>query len=241
MKPKGYRRGYPVAILVGIEENHATLWQIFSQVAKLQQTQPLTGTRKDQKNLYNFHETIINTLRPTFKTGVQSLIITSPPRTSYAQDLQTHITSHHTWLLQGVNKVTIALMSGSADTTSQVSTLTQKPIFKQLIQTNNEQETENLLELLEKRLSSHSNLVFFSLNEAEQLILDPQLPGKPRPEYLLLTNEFLEGVRQKNRVHRLMQIAQNKQIKTRVINAESNAGLRLTQLGGIVCLAKINQ
>ncbi|MCL2476949.1 hypothetical protein [Candidatus Bathycorpusculum sp.] len=240
MKPKSYRRGYPVAILIGIEETHATLWQIFSQVAKLQQTQPLNGNRKDTKNLYNFHETLINALRPTFKTGVQNLIITSPPRTSYASDLQTHITNHHTWLLQGTNKVTIALMTGSADTPQQVSALTQKPIFKQLIQTNTEQETENLLELLEKRLSTNSNLVFFSLNEAEQLILDPQLPNKPRPEYLLLTNEFLEGTRQKNRVHRLMQIAQNKQIKTRVINAESNAGLRLTQLGGIVCLAKTN-
>jgi stalled ribosome rescue protein Dom34 len=35
-----------------------------------------------------------------------------------------------------------------------------------------------------------------------------------------------------------MQIAQNKKVKTRVIDAESNAGKRLTQLGGIVCLAK---
>jgi len=238
MKPKGYRRGYPVAILIGIEENHAALWQIFSQVVKLQQTQPLNGNRKDHKAIYNFHETIINTLRPTFKTGVQSLIITSPPRTNYAQDLQTHITNHHTWLLQGTNKITLALMTGSADTPAQVSTLTQKPTFKQVIQTNTEQETENLKELLEKRLNSNSQSVFFSLLEAEQLILNPQLPNKPRPEYLLLTDEYLATSRQKNRIHRLMQIAQNKQIKTRVINAETNAGIRLTQLGGIICLAK---
>jgi stalled ribosome rescue protein Dom34 len=238
MKPKGYRRGYPVAILIGIEEDHATLWQIFSQVAKLHQTIPLNGSQRDQKSLYNFHETIINALRPTFKTGVQSLIITSPPRTSYAQNLQTHITSHHTWLLQGTTKVTIALMSGSADTPAQVSVLTQKPAFKQLMQINIEQETENLLELLEKRLNSDSRLVFFSLQEAESLILNPQLPNKPRPEYLLLTNDFLAGTRQKNRVQHLMQIAQNKQVKTRVISAESSAGIRLTQLGGIVCLAK---
>ncbi|MDR0372339.1 MAG: hypothetical protein LBI79_02065 [Nitrososphaerota archaeon] len=240
MKPKGYRRGYPVAILIGIEEDHAVLWQVFSQVAKLQQTIPLNGSRRDQKVLYNFHETIINALRPTFKTGVQSIIIASAPRTSYAQDLQTHITGHHTWLLQGTNKATISLISGSADAPAQVAALTQKPAFKQLIQTNTEQETENLLELLEKRLSADSSLVFFSLQEAESLILNPQLPGKPRPEYLLLTDDFLTGSRQKNRIHRLMQIAQNKQIKTRVISAESNAGMRLTQLGGIVCLAKIS-
>jgi stalled ribosome rescue protein Dom34 len=62
--------------------------------------------------------------------------------------------------------------------------------------------------------------------------------GKPQPEYLLLTDEYIACTRQKGRLHRLMQVAQNRQVKTRVISAESNAGKRLTQLGGIVCLAK---
>jgi stalled ribosome rescue protein Dom34 len=236
MKPKSYRRGYPVATLIGVEAEQATLWQIYSQVAKPQQTIPLTGDRRDQKALYNFHETIINALRPTLKEGVRSIIIAAPPRTSYAQDLEKHIKSHHSWLLSGTGKGTIALIVGSASTPAQVSTLTQKAGFKELIQENAQQETENLLELLEKRLNE--NLVSFSLPEAENFILNPQAPGKPQPEYLLLTNDYLSGSRQKNRVHRLMQIAQNKQVKTRVIDAESAAGTRLTQLGGIVCLAK---
>src|SRR3990172_9649627 len=100
MKPKNYRRGYPVAILVGIEQDHAALWQIFSQVAKPQQTIPINGERKNQKNLYSFHETIINALRPVLKEGVRSIIVASPPRSSYAQEFLTHIKSHHAWLLQ---------------------------------------------------------------------------------------------------------------------------------------------
>ncbi len=238
MKPKGYRRGYPVAMLIGVEDGHAALWQIYSQVAKSQQTIPLNGERRDQKALYNFHETIINALRPTLKEGVRSVIIASPPRTSYAQDLQSHITSHHSWLLSGTNKTTISIIAGSADTPPQVAVLTQKPAFKQLIQENAAEETENLLETLEKRLNSAGNLVLFSLQEAENLILNVQAPGKPQPEYLLLTDDYLAGNRQKYRVNRVMQIAQNKKIKTRVISAESNAGARLTQLGGIVCLLK---
>ncbi len=238
MKPKSYRRGYSVAILIGVEQNHAALWQIYSQVAKHQQTIQLDGDRRDQKALYNFHETIINALRPTLKEGVRSIIIASAPRTSYAQDLQNHITAHHTWLLQSTNKASISIIVGSASTPTQVSVLTQKDIFKQLIQENAQQETENLLEILEKKLNSPDNLVLFSLQEAESLILNPQLPGKPQPEYLLLTDEYLAGSKQKYRVHRLMQIAQNKQVKARVIDAESSAGARLTQLGGIVCLAK---
>ncbi len=238
MKTKSYRRGYPVAVLIGIEQIHAALWQVYSQVAKHQQTIQLNGDRRDQKALYNFHETIINTIRPTLKEGVRSIIIASPSRTSFGADLQNHITSHHSWLLQGTNKTTISLIVGSASTPPQVSALTQKEEFKQLIQENAQAENENLLEILEKRLNSADNLVLFSLQEAENLILNPQLPGKPHPEYLLLTDEYLAGSRQKNRVHRLMQIAQNKKIKTRVINSESNAGTRLTQLSGIVCLAK---
>ena len=240
MKTKNYKRGYPVAVLVGIEQDHAALWHIFSQVAKQQQTIPLEGDRKDQKAIYNFHEAIINALRPVLKEGVRSIIAASPPRTNYAQEFLSHVKSHHAWLLQGTNKASISQITGSASSPSQVAALTKTSTFKDLIQENAAEETENLLEILEKRLSKTDNLVLFSLQEAESLILNPQLPGKPQPEYLLLTNDFLAGTRQKNRVNRLMMIAAKNGVKTRVIDAESNAGKRLTQLGGIVCLAKLD-
>ncbi len=240
MKPKNYKRGYPVAFLVGIEFDHAALWQIFSQVAKNQQTISLNGGRKDQKALYGFHEAIINALRPVLKEGVRSIIVASPPRTGYSQEFLTHIKAHHAWLLQGTNKASFSQITGSASAPSEVAALTKTSNFKQLIQENAAEETENLLEILEKRLSKTDNLVLFSLQEAENLILYPQAPGKPQPEYLLLTDDYLAGSRQKNRVNRLMQIAARNGVKTRVIDAESNAGARLTQLGGIVCLAKLD-
>jgi stalled ribosome rescue protein Dom34 len=238
MKPKNYRRGYPVAVLVGIEADHAALWHIYSQVAKPQQTIPLID-RKDQKTLYSFYEAIINALRPVLKEGVRSIIVAAPPKTSYAQDFLSHIKSHHTWLLQGTNKASISHITGSASSPQQVAALTKTSTFKELIQETAAEETENLLEILEKRLSKSDNLVLFSLQEAETLILNPQPPGKPQPEFLMLTNDYLAGSRQKNRVNRLMQIAAKNGVKTRVIEAESNAGKRLTQLGGIVCLAKL--
>jgi stalled ribosome rescue protein Dom34 len=240
MNPKNYKRGYPVAMLIGIEADHSALWQIFSQVAKPQQTISINGERKDQKALYNFHETIINALRPILKEGVRSMVVASPPRTSYSQEFLYHIKSHHAWLMQGTNKATFSQIVGSASSPPQVATLTKTSAFKQLIQENANEETENLLEILEKRLSKTDNLVLFSLQEVETLILNQQAPGKPQPEYLMLTDNYLGGSRQKNRVNRLMMIAAKNGIKTRVINAESNAGSRLTQLGGIVCLAKID-
>jgi stalled ribosome rescue protein Dom34 len=238
MSPKSYRRGYPVAILIGIEVEHAAIWQIFSNVAKLQQTIRFNGDRKDQKAIYNFHEAIINALRPTLKEGVRSIIIASAPRTNYATDLQSHINSHHAWLVAGTNRASISSIVGSASSPTQVAALTQKSEFKGLIQENAAQETENLLEILEKRLSKADNLVLFSLEEAESLILSSQDLGIPQPEYLLLTDSYLAKSRQRGRLNRLMQIAQNKKVKTRVIDVESTAGARLTQLGGIICLAK---
>jgi len=238
MKQKNYKRGYPVAVLVGVEQEHAAIWHIFSQVAKQQQTIPLNGERKDQKVLYSFHETIINALRPVLKEGVRSIIVASPAKTSYTQDFLSHVTAHHSWLQAGSNKATFSQITGSASMLPQVAALTKTSQFKELIQETATQETENLLEILEKRLNTADNLVLFSLQEVENLILGKQAPGKPQPEYLLLTDTYLACSRQKNRLYRLMQIAQNKKVKTRVINAESNAGKRLTQLGGIVCLAK---
>ena len=239
MKPKNYRRGYPVGVLVGIEVDHAALWHIYSQVAKPQQTLPLSE-RKDPKALYSFHEAIINALRPVLKEGVRTVIVAAPPRTSYSQDFLGHIKSHHTWLLQGTNKASISAIVGSASSAPQVAALTKTAAFKELVQETAAEETENLLDVMEKRLSKCDNLVLFSLREAETLILNPQPPGKPQPEYLMLTNTYLAESRQKYRVNRLMQIAANSGVKTRVIDAETNAGKRLTQLGGIVCLAKLS-
>jgi stalled ribosome rescue protein Dom34 len=240
MKPKNYKRGYPVAVLVGMEQDSAALWQIFSQVAKHQLNISLNGSRNDQKATYLFYETIVNALRPTFKEGVKSVIITSPSKTNYAQELLNHLKSHHSWLFQGTNKATFNLLVGSASSSTQVAVLTKTDAFKQLINQTTAEETENLLEIFEKRLSQSDNLVHFSLEEAENLIFCPQLEGKPQPEYLLLTTDYLAGIRQRNKVHRLIQIAQNRGVKTRVIDSESAAGKRLTQFGGIVCMARIS-
>ena len=60
MSPKQYRRGYPVAVLIGLEQDHAAIWQVFSNVAKQEQTIPLNGARSDSKAVYSFHENLVN-------------------------------------------------------------------------------------------------------------------------------------------------------------------------------------
>jgi stalled ribosome rescue protein Dom34 len=242
LKPKKrYKRGYPVAILIALEEDKAVMWKVYSEVAKPEITLHIDGARNNPKALYNFHESIINALRPTLKEGVRTIVLAAPPKTKLDQEFTNHIREHHTWLTQGPNKAAFSTITGSASTPSQVAALARTPIFRQLISETAVEETENLIEILEKRLnaSDKNNLVLFSLEEAENLILKQQKPSRPKPEYLLLTDKYLKDSRQKNRLHRLMQIAKNKNVKTRIINAESPAGLRLAQLGGLICLAQV--
>jgi stalled ribosome rescue protein Dom34 len=240
LKPRrGYRRGYPVAILAGLENDRAVLWKVFSNVIKPEKTLRLDGTRNDPKTLYNFHESIVNALRPTLKEGVRSIILASPGRTNYAQRFIDHIRGHHPWLVQGPNRAVLSEATEPAGTLSEVAALAKTSVFRRLISETTLEETENLIDMLEKRLnaSGQDTVVAYSLEEIEGLILGPPNPGKPKPEYFILTDKFLSESREKNRIHRLMQIATNRNVKTRIVDAESPAGIRLTQLGGMVCFA----
>ena len=241
MKQKrGYRRGYSVAILVGLEGDRAVLWRVFSNVVKLEKALSLEGTVNDSRAAYNFHESIINAVRPTLKDGVRSIILASPARTNHAQRFIEHVREHHAWLDRGPNKATFSIATGPAATLPEVAALTRTPMFKRLITETTSKETENLVHTLEERLnaSDQNTVVLYSLKEIEELLFEPQKPEKPEPEYLMLTNKYLAESREKNRIHRLMQIATNRNVKTRIVDAESTAGLRLTQLGGMVCFAR---
>lgn len=235
-----YSRGYAVAILVGFEESIVGLWEVFSKVAKPIAVVELEGDRNDPKAVYNFNEKIVNILRPTLKEGVRSIILASPPRTDYTKVFINHVNKHHAWLTRSENKIAITETTGSAVTPSEVASLTRSPDFQRLIREAASEETGGLLDLLEKRLntSNRETAVLFSLEEAENLILYSPKNALQKPEYLILTDKYLANSRQKNSLQRLMQIAVNKNVKTRVIDAESPAGKRIAQFGGFVCLTK---
>jgi stalled ribosome rescue protein Dom34 len=238
---RGYKRGYPVALLVGLEDDRAVVWKVFSNVVKSEKALWLDGIRNDPKGMYNFYESIVNALRPTLKEGVRSLILASPARASHVQRFIDHIRGHHAWLVQGPNKAIFSETTGSAGTLFEVAALTRTPMFHRLICETTSEETENLMDMLEKRLNAKNQdtVVLYSLEETEDLILGPRKSGRPKPEYLMVTDMYLSDSCEKNRIRRLMQIATNRNVKTRIVDAESTAGLRLTQLGGMVCFAQL--
>jgi stalled ribosome rescue protein Dom34 len=235
-----YRRGYPVAVLVGLKEEQATLWKVYSHVAKPEKTVPLNANRSDQKAVYNFHEAIINALRPTLKEGVQSIIVASPPRAGFSADFLRHIKEHHAWLIGGPSKAAFAQVTGSASTMHEVTVLTRTAEFRKIIGKATSEENENLLELLERRLNApvQTPMVLYALEDIEEAVYGVHPPGKPEPEYLMLTDTQLTGNRRKNRLQRLTQVATNKGVKTRVVKSDTATGKRLLQLGGVVCTLK---
>ena len=243
MKRRGhYRRGYPVAVLIGFERNRAVLWQVFSNVVKPHAVVEYDGRREDDTASYNFHESIVDALRAVLKEGVRSVVLTAPMRTDYSKRFLDHVRKHHAWLTQskGLSTATFSELVGSAGELHEVADLVKTKGFRQLIGETTEREADHIVDALEKRLASISDeaIVLFSLKEIEDLICGEWKSDKPRPEYLVLTDKFLADNREKSRVQRLLQISKNRNVRTRIVKAETAAGRRLMQLGGIACFTE---
>jgi len=233
-----YRRGYPVALLVGFEGDHAVLWRIFSRVVKLSLRLEIEGKRTDETILYNFHESVVNALKPVLKEGVRSIVVSAPVRTNYAKDFLEHVRKHHKYLIQpkSPNRANFAELVGSMDDRSKVAELVKSKEFADLIAETTSEEADQIVDRLDKHLYNIGNnsVVLYSLKEIEDIVYSREKGREFRTEYLLLTDKYLAGSKQKNRIHRLLQISKNKKVKTRIVNAETPAGNRISQFGGIV-------
>jgi len=234
------KRGYPVAVLVGFEEKQAALWQIFSKAVKHYATVELDG--KDKRGLYNFRESVVDVLRPLLKEGVRSLVVAAPMKTNYARDFLDHARKRHPWLFRedGTNSATFGELAVSADQLHEVSDLVKTKEFHKLLCETTSADADRVMDTLEKRLNEIDDgaVVLYSLEEIEEQVNSQSDHGNPKPEYIMLTDRYLADTEEKNRVHRLLQISKNKHIKTRIVNSETKAGVRLSQLGGLVCFTK---
>ena len=196
----------------------------------------------DEKVLYNFHESVVDALKPVLKEGIRTIVVTSPARTTYSQNFLVHVKKHHMYLikLKSSNRANFAELVGSADDHLKVAELVKTKEFKELIVETTSEEADQVVNSLEKHLYGNitKSVVIYSLKEIEDTIYSREKNKTFRTEYLLLTNKYLDDHKQKNRIHRLLQISKNKKVKTRVVNIETSAGNRINQFGGIVFFTK---
>jgi len=238
-----YKRGYPLAVLVGLEERRAVLWRVFSEVVKLDGTVE-RGGEAEREGLYDFHESIVNALRPALKEGVKSIVIAAPARTDYTAHLLDHIRKHHAWLVrEGPSAAAFGELVGSAGQPHEVRELVRTKGFRDAIGETTSRDAESIVATLEKSLDSDDSgtVVSYSLEEIEDLVYGRHGQSSSIPEHVVVTNKYLADTKDGGRIQRLLQISKNRGIKTTIVNAETGAGLRLSQLGGLVCFAKQNR
>jgi stalled ribosome rescue protein Dom34 len=237
-RSRRYRRGYPVAILVGFEDDYAVLWNVFSRVVKQSSNLKLEGKRTDEKVLYNFHQSVVEALKHLIKEGIKSIIVTAPQKTTYTSDFITHVQKHHRYLLnnKSPNRTNFAELEGSANNFVAVAELIKSKKFTDLLFKTTSEEADHIVGILEKCLYANKKYdsIMYTLKEIENTVIAKKKNDEMGTEYLLLTDKYLSENMSKNRIHRLMQIANNKNIKTRIIDIESTAGSRISQFGGIV-------
>lgn len=239
-RKRGYKRGYPVALLLGFEDDRAVLWEVFSHVVKLHLTFELVGKRIDERSVYNFHESVLDALRPLLKEGVRSIVVTAPIRTTYATDFLDHVRKHHAYLIQSKrpDTVTFAEFVGSVDQPQQVAEMVKTKGFRRLVAETTSEEADRIVDTLEKHLNNSNAVVLFALKEIEDVVYDRGRCNDFRSQYLMLTDKYLADGKNKNRIHRLLQISKNRKIQTRIVNTETPAGKRISQFGGIVFFTK---
>jgi len=241
------KRGYPVAILIGFEPKKTVLWEVFSEMVKPLKTINLKKQREKlaENEIYNFHEEIIDAIRPHIKNGLKSLIIANPRNSLFSEQFQQHIQKHHKWLSQekSTNLLTIGTIEVSASNVEDVSELFQDQAFNAIIEETTAKEASYIIEELEEQLQmvSQGEVVLYSLQDIEELTYGQWRYGKRQPEYVMLTNTFLEKHKQKQRLQRLLQILENKKVKIKVIDADTVAGERITQFGGLICFTKFDE
>ena len=230
---------------MGFEGDHAVLWQVFSHVAKLHLTLKLSGKRTDERVLYSFHESVVDALRPTLKEGIRSIVVTAPMKTTYAKDFLDHVGRHHTYLIhsKSASRAAFAELVGSADQPHKVAELVKTKEFRKLIAETTSDEVDLIVDALEKRLHNINidSAVLFSLKEIEDRVYDRKRDDDSETTYLILTDKYLADNEDKGRINRLLQISNNRKVKTRIVSAETPAGKRISQLGGAVFFTQPNE
>ncbi|MHA1491167.1 MAG: hypothetical protein ACTSRI_16155 [Promethearchaeota archaeon] len=244
-RKKHVKRGYPIAILIGLHDNDAVFWRIFSETIRLHFKIKRGRKRRnqDKKQLYHFHEEIINTLRPLIKEGIRSVILLSPPNEEYSDEFLDHINKHHSWLLKKGDKQVVfsKIMGNKAKTQKDVYYLKTQENFKEIIDETSNQEGLLILEELTEIINKNEKFskIFYTWKEIDhELRLIKQNPNLTKPNYIILTEEYLKNPKNRNKTHRILQIAKNLEIKTKIVSQESEAATIVDKFGGLVCYFK---
>jgi stalled ribosome rescue protein Dom34 len=229
---------------VGFDQQAIHIWKVFSEtVRKYKSTKlPRKWKNASKKDMYHFFEDLIDLLRPLMESGLKSVLLAEPQGSNWTTKFMEHTQKHHRWLLnsKGSTQVALGQIAGNAHNLSGARYLIEQEKIQNLIKKITSEAAYFLIKELEKSINSNNPniLVVYGLKEIENIIYEGGKKDNSvaeKVDYLLLTDKFLENHEDKNRVYRLIQIAENKGIITKVVFEESPAGKRIDQFGGVIC------
>ena len=236
------KRGHQVAILIGLHDNDAVFWKIYSETIRFHSRLKRGRKRKSQnkKHLYHFHEEIINTLRPLIKEGIRSVILLSPPKEEYSNEFLNHVNKHHLWLLKKGDKQVVfsKIIGNQAKTQKDVYYLKTQEYFRDIVDKTSNQEGLLILEVLKEIINKNEKFskILYTWREIDyELRLIKKNSNLPRPNYIILTEDYLKNPKNRNKIHQILQVARNLEIKTKIVKLESEAGAIVEQFGGLIC------
>jgi len=213
-------------MLIGLEGDRASTWDIYSESVK-------SGAQIQGEDEYNFYESIVDALRPSIKEGVKSILIAAPNEKDYRAFMD-HIRKHQGWLLGGwsLNTATFTHIREPAMSARQVRELVGTRGFREKLTEASQGDIQQVMGVLEKRLNDPEGIetVLFTLKKVEEAVYG----NGETPEYILVTELFLS--RNRRRTTRLLQVAANRDVRTRIIGPDTPAGARIAQFGGLVCM-----
>lgn len=224
--PRRGRRGYPTAILIGLDQNTANVWLVFSESIK--QGKTLTREGVDEKASYRHAEEIVESVRALIPEGFNQLILASPERTRRAPELLEHINRRHGWLTK---RLTVKALQGKAVTATDVVQLVKTNRIQESVEEAAGETNERIMDRLEKALNSGH--VLFTVQE-----LGDAMHAERNPEFILVSEKFDAANRGSRRYQSLIQRAKNMRTTVTIVRPDAPASPRLEQLGGFVCVIR---
>jgi len=241
-RKKRIKRGHQVAILIGLHDNDAVFWKVYSESISLHSRIKRGRKRKSQnkKQLYHFHEEIINVLKPIIKEGIRSVILLSPPKENFSEEFLDHVNKHHLWLLKKGDKQVVfsKIIGNQAKTQKDVYYLKTQEYFRDIVDETSNQEGLLILEELKEIINKNEKFskILYTWKEIDyELKLIKNNPNLSKPNYIILTEEYQKSPKNRNKINRILQIAKNFEIKTKIVRQESEAGAIVKQFGGLIC------
>jgi len=239
------KRGFLLALLIGFDEKHILGWKVYSH--SLRPYNNIIMPRKwkylDEKQQYKLFEDLVDFIRPMIKQGLKSILLAEEGKLNISDDFIEHVNKHHRWLIKGRNRISFGKIKGLANTLESAQTLLTREDSSNIIEETVSEELNQLSQKLEMLINTGDpkELLIYNLEGIENLVFEggkKDVSAAENLELIILTESYLENRRHKNRVHRLLQIAQNKGVKTKIISKESPEAASFNRLGGILAFKK---